>query len=62
MVGLMVCVLVAKDQVDLIRNLQVQRSEVAVGGLSGSKGALCHHLKYYLILSFVFSLVDSNGD
>jgi len=45
MVGVMVCVFVAKDQVDLIRNLQFQRSGVGIGG-HGSKGALCLHLKY----------------
>jgi hypothetical protein len=46
MVGICVIVLVSKDQAECIKGLQVQRSEVGVGGLAGNKGALGIKLSY----------------
>ena len=41
MVGIMICLFVAEDQVGLIKDVQIQKSEVGYGGLAGNKGALC---------------------
>jgi hypothetical protein len=46
MVGICLIVLVSKDQAECIKGLQVQRSEVGVGGLAGNKGALGIKLSY----------------